>query len=135
MKIKIEVSIGELLDKISILLIKKEKINDSKKLTEVNKELKFLESHSKEIRSQDKASHDKFLGKLISINSKLWEIEDKIRIHEKNSDFDEEFIKLAREVYFTNDERFSCKNEINSFFGSEINEVKEYVKYKGNSKD
>ncbi len=133
MKIKIEVSIGELLDKISILLIKKEKINDSKKLTEVDRELKYLEMHSQQISSEDKSNYDRFLKKLISINSKLWEIEDEIRILEKNSDFDKEFIKLAREVYFTNDERFSCKNEINLFFGSEINEVKEYVKYQSDS--
>lgn len=135
MKIKIEVSIGELLDKISILLIKKKKINDSKKLIEVDRELKFLEIHSEAIRTQDTVNYDKFLEKLILINSKLWKIEDEIRILEKNSDFDKDFIKLAREVYFTNDERFSCKNEINSFFGSEINEVKEYVNYKSDSGD
>jgi hypothetical protein len=75
------------------------------------------------------------LKKLISINSKLWDIEDEIRILEKNSSFSDEFISLARSVYFTNDERFSCKNDINIFYGSEINEVKEYVEYSNNSED
>ena len=133
MKIKIEISVGELLDKISILLIKKQKIEDSKKLIEIERELKFLESHGDMIRSSmDIKKYDDFLDKLITINSKLWDIEDEIRVFEKNSDFNEAFISLARDVYFTNDERFSCKNDINKFYGSEINEVKEYVDYKNN---
>lgn len=132
MKIKIEISVGELLDKISILLIKKQKIKNSEKLNEIDRELKFLQSHGKTIRSKDNKQYDEFLEKLISINTKLWNIEDEIRIFEKNSDFTEEFISLARDVYFTNDERFSCKNDINKFYGSEVNEVKEYVDYKNN---
>ena len=132
MKIKIEISVGELLDKISILLIKKQKIKDFEKLNEIDRELKFLQSHAETIRSKGNKQYDEFLEKLISINTKLWNIEDEIRIFEKNSDFTEGFISLARDVYFTNDERFSCKNDINKFYGSEVNEVKEYVDYKNN---
>ena len=132
MKIKIEISVGELLDKISILLIKQKKIKDSEKLIEIDRELAFLESHGSTIRANNKKKYDEFLEKLISINSKLWNIEDEIRVLEKKSDFNEAFISLARNVYFTNDERFSCKNDINKFYGSEVNEVKEYVDYKNN---
>jgi len=135
MKIKIEISVGELLDKLSILIIKKEKINNPEKIKEIERELKFLESHALTIRSINKTEYDTFLKKLISINSKLWDIEDEIRILEKNSSFSDEFVSLARSVYFTNDERFSCKNEINIFYGSEINEVKEYVEYNNNSEN
>ena len=135
MKIKIEISVGELLDKLSILMIKKEKINNPEKIKEIEREFKFLESHALTIRSINKLEYDTFLQKLININSKLWDIEDDIRIHEKNSSFSDEFVSLARSVYFTNDERFSCKNEINIFYGSEINEVKEYVEYNNNSED
>ena len=135
MKIKIEISVGELLDKLSILIIKKEKINNPEKIKEIERELKFLESHALTIRSINKTEYDTFLKKLISINSKLWDIEDEIRILEQNSSFSDEFVSLARSVYFTNDERFSCKNDINIFYGSEINEVKEYVEYSNNSED
>ncbi len=135
MKIKIEISVGELLDKISILSIKQKKIKDSGKLVEIDRELKFLESHASMIRSNNIKKYDEFLDKLISINLKLWNIEDEIRVLEKKSDFNKAFISLARDVYFTNDERFSCKNDINKFYGSEINEVKEYVDYKNNLED
>lgn len=135
MKIKIEISVGELLDKLSILIIKKEKINNPEKIKEIERELKFLESHAATIRSRNKTEYDTFLKKLININSKLWDIEDEIRILEKNSSFSDEFVSLARSVYFTNDERFSCKSDINIFYGSEVNEVKEYVEYNNNSED
>jgi len=135
MKIKIKISVGELLDKLSILMIKKEKINNPEKIKEIEREFKFLESHALTIRSINKLEYDTFLQKLININSKLWDIEDDIRILEKNSSFSDEFVSLARSVYFTNDERFSCKNEINIFYGSEINEVKEYVEYNNNSEN
>ena len=135
MKIKIEISVGELLDKISILIIKKDKIEKPEKLTEIKKELKFLEAHGSIIRNKNKEKYDEFLKKLVDINSKLWNIEDDIRVYEKNLKFDHDFVTLAREVYFTNDKRFLCKNEINSFYGSEINEVKEYVDYKNNLED
>ena len=130
MKIKIEISVGELLDKLSILKIKKVKIEDSQKLLEVNKELKFLQETADVIRKTNEKEFDKFLSTLVSINTKLWDIEDEIRVYEKESKFNEKFISLARDVYFTNDERFDCKNRINKFFGSEVNEVKEYVDYK-----
>jgi len=135
MKIKIEISVGELIDKISILIIKSDKIEKPEKLTEIKKELKFLEAHGSIIRTKNKEKYDEFLKKLVDINSKLWNIEDDIRVYEKNSKFDNDFITLARDVYFTNDERFLCKNEINSFYGSEVNEVKEYVDYKNNLED
>ncbi len=130
MKIKIEISVGELLDKLSILKIKKVKIEDSQKLLEINKELKFLQETADVIRKTNEKEFDKFLSTLVSINTKLWDIEDEIRVYEKESNFNEKFISLARDVYFTNDERFDCKNRINKFFGSEVNEVKEYVDYK-----
>jgi hypothetical protein len=130
MKIKIEISIGELIDKISILIIKKEKIKNPQKLIEIDRELKLLETHGSLLREKNKQKYDTFLKKLITINSKLWTIEDDIRILEKNSNFNEEFISLARDVYFTNDDRFSCKSDINQFYGSEIKEVKEYIDYK-----
>ena len=132
MKIKIEISVGELLDKISILTIKREKIEDTQKLLDIEKELSFLEGHTNDLESKDIKKYEEFLTKLKLINSRLWEIEDKIRILEKNQDFSEKFISLARDVYFTNDKRFLCKNDINNFYGSEINEVKEYVDYKSN---
>ena len=130
MKIKIEISVGELLDKLPILKIKKVKIEDSQKLLEINKELKFLQETADVIRKTNEKEFDKFLSTLVSINTKLWDIEDEIRVYEKESKFNEKFISLARDVYFTNDERFDCKNRINKFFGSEVNEVKEYVDYK-----
>ena len=130
MKIKIEISVGELLDKLSILKIKKVKIEDSQKLLEINKELKFLQETADVVRKTNEKEFDKFLSTLVSINTKLWDIEDEIRVYEKESNFNEKFISLARDVYFTNDERFDCKNRINKFFGSEVNEVKEYVDYK-----
>tara|TARA_Y100000768_G_scaffold366411_1_gene328554 strand:- start:334 stop:741 length:408 start_codon:yes stop_codon:yes gene_type:complete len=135
MKIKIEISVGELLDKISILSIKREKIKDSQKLLDIEKELRFLEAHAKNLQSKDIKKYEEFLNKLKLINSRLWEIEDEIRIFEKKQDFNEEFISLARDVYFTNDKRFLCKNEINDFYGSEIKEVKEYVDYKSNEEN
>tara|TARA_S200000501_G_C20383521_1_gene551645 strand:+ start:110 stop:505 length:396 start_codon:yes stop_codon:yes gene_type:complete len=130
MKIKIEISVGELLDKLSILKIKKVKIEDSQKLLEINKELKFLQETADVVRKTNEKEFDKFLSTLVSINTKLWDIEDEIRVYEKESNFNEKFISLARDVYFTNDERFDCKNRINKFFGSEVNEVKEYADYK-----
>ncbi len=130
MKIKIEISVGELLDKLSILKIKKVKIEDSQKLLDINKELKFLQETADVIRKTNEKEFDRFLSTLVSINTKLWDIEDEIRVYEKESNFNEKFISLARDVYFTNDERFDCKNRINKFFGSEVNEVKEYVDYK-----
>jgi hypothetical protein len=126
--ITIPVSIGELIDKLSILQVKKLKISNSEKLELVNKEFELLYNMSSiylnETQIQD------LYHKLVDTNSKLWDIEDKLRVLESISEWKDEFIELARKVYFTNDERFSLKNEINKITNSEIREVKEYVEYK-----
>ena len=127
-KILVEVSVGELLDKISILEIKKEKIKDLNKLKYINDEYNVLkEQLEKNVKSDDKLnSHFKNLKK---INSKLWIIEDEKRLCEKNSDFGEKFIKLSRDVHFFNDNRAKIKLEINNHTGSKIKEIKEYTNY------
>lgn len=122
--IVIPVSIGEVYDKLSILDIKKKKITDEKKLKLVNNEFDAL----KLIFKTDK--FDNFLyEELVDINNQLWEIEDKIRIKEKHKEFDEEFIELARSVYYKNDKRAEIKFKINDKYDSEIVEVKSYEKY------
>lgn len=126
---KIEISDGEILDRISILEIKLEKITDKQKLSNILKELsnlqKELESNLLELKNTtDYYTH------LKSINLQLWNIEDQLRIKEKNKQFDEEFIVLARDVYFTNDLRADIKRKINLQSGSKIIEEKEYVDYK-----
>ena len=121
------ISLGELVDKISILMIKKKNISDSIKLQHVNKELEFLQKTLKKYISEDKINE--FLIKLVNINSKLWDIEDDIRECERKRLFDQTFIDLARSVYFTNDERALVKNDINKTFGSELVEVKSYEEY------
>ena len=120
---KIEVSIGEILDKISILEIKKNKIKDSEKLKNINNEFNTLvESYPSYI--------DQFEYKdLLKINSLLWDIEDRLRLKEKNKKFDEEFIRLARDVYFTNDKRSVIKKKINIRLGSDLIEEKSYEDY------
>ena len=127
MIIKTPVSLGELLDKISILHIKKNNIKDTKKNKLVTQEIdllnKTLDDHIKRDDIQI------YLDLLIEINSKLWAIEDDIRDCEKNKVFDKKFIDLARSVYFTNDERSKIKLDINEKFGSQIVEVKSYEKY------
>ena len=127
-KILVEVSVGELLDKISILEIKKEKIKDSNKLQFINDEYKILKSEfDKNVKSDDKLK--KLFDDLKEINSKLWVIEDDKRLCEKNSDFGEKFIKLSRDVHLLNDNRAKLKLEINNYTGSKIKEIKEYTKY------
>ena len=127
-KILVEVSVGELLDKISILEIKKEKIKDSEKLKFINDEYNVLKDQfNMNVKSDEKI--DKLFKSLKEINSKLWVIEDDKRLCEKNSDFGEEFIKLSRDVHFLNDERANLKLEINNKTGSKIKEIKEYTKY------
>jgi len=121
----INVSIGELWDKYSILLIKKDKIKDLNKIESVNKELKFLDKNM----SKYSFSDNKIFHNLKQINEKLWDIEDKIRIKELNKVFDNEFISLARSVYIINDKRAEAKKEINNIYNSEIYEVKEYQTY------
>ena len=127
-KILVEVSIGELLDKISILDIKKDKIKDETKLEHILNEYKILkEEYDNKVKNDDKLS--KLYTSLKEINSKLWEIEDEKRLCEKNSDFGDKFIKLSRDVHFLNDERAKIKLEINIHTGSKIKEIKEYTKY------
>ena len=127
MIINTPISLGELVDKISILMIKKKNISDSIKLQHVNKELEFLQKTLKKYISADEINE--FLLKLVNINSKLWDIEDDIRECERKKIFDQIFIDLARSVYFTNDERAKVKNDINKTFGSELVEVKSYEEY------
>ena len=127
-KILVEVSVGELLDKISILEIKKEKIKDPEKLKFINDEYNVLKDQfNMNVKSDEKI--DKLFKSLKEINSKLWVIEDDKRLCEKNSDFGEEFIKLSRDVHFLNDERAKIKLEMNNHTGSKIKEIKEYTSY------
>ena len=127
-KILIEVSVGELLDKISILDIKKDKIKDKKNIAHIKKEYDILK-----LEYDNKVKSDEILFKLYSslkeINSKLWIIEDEKRLCEKQSDFGDKFIKLSRDVHFLNDERAKIKLEINNYTGSQIKEIKEYTSY------
>ena len=127
-KILVEVSIGELLDKLSILEIKQEKIKDAEKLKYIHDEYKVLkEQLSINVTSDDKLNE--LFTSLKEINSKLWMIEDDKRMCEKNSDFSEKFIKLSRDVHFLNDDRAKIKLQINDHTGSKIKEIKEYTKY------
>ncbi len=127
-KIIVEVSIGELLDKISILEIKKEKIKDTEKLKFINKEYSILKKQlDNNVRSDDKL--DKLFQSLKEVNAKLWVIEDDKRLCEKNKDFNEKFIKLSRDIHFLNDDRAKIKLEINNHTGSVIKEIKEYTNY------
>ena len=127
-KILVEVSVGELLDKISILEIKKEKIKDPKKLNFINDEHIILKDQlNKNVKSDDKLNN--LFKSLKEINVKLWVIEDDKRMCEKNSDFTENFIKLSRDVHFLNDDRAKIKLEINNHTGSKIKEIKEYTAY------
>ena len=127
-KILVEVSVGELLDKISILEIKREKIKDEKNLKFINDEYKILKDElDQNIKSDEKL--EKLFQSLKQINAKLWIIEDDKRLCEKNSDFGEKFVKLSRDVHFLNDDRAKIKLEINDLTGSKIKEIKEYTSY------
>ena len=127
-KIIVEVSVGELLDKISILEIKKEKIKDAEKLKFINNEHFILKNQLDEnIKSDEKLNN--LYQSLKEINSKLWVIEDDKRQCEKEKDFGEKFIKLSRDVHFLNDDRAKIKLEINNHTGSTIKEIKEYTSY------
>jgi hypothetical protein len=126
--ILVEVSVGELLDKISILEIKKEKIEDSEKLKFINDEYEILKDQlDKNVKFDEKI--DKLFQSLKEINTKLWIIEDDKRLCEKNSDFSEKFIKLSRDIHFLNDDRSKIKLEINHHTGSKIKEIKKYTNY------
>ena len=127
-KILVEVSVGELLDKISILEIKKNRIKDSNKLKFINQEYEVLK---KELEKNIKIDKEltKFFTALKNVNSKLWIIEDDKRKCEKDSDFGENFIRLSRDVHFLNDTRAKIKLDINNYTGSKIKEIKEYTNY------
>ncbi len=131
--ILVEISYGELLDKISILEIKKERINDSEKLKFINDDLNLLKIQMHKVTKPKNFKGDEKLKKLFlslkEINAKLWIVEDDKRICEKNSDFGEKFIKLSRNVHFFNDERSKIKLEINNLTDSKIKEVKQYTSY------
>ena len=127
-KILVEVSVGELLDKISILEIKQEKIIDTEKLKFINEEHSILKDQlNKNVKSDQKLNE--LFEKLKKINAKLWIIEDDKRQCEKDKDFTEKFIELSRDVHFLNDERAKIKLEINNLTGSKIKEIKEYTNY------
>ena len=129
MNIDIPVSYGELLDKLSILEIKKNKITSNSKLNNINFEFNKLNELAKKLKDINQEKFENFYSQLLETNTELWEIEDNIRIFEKEKNFGEEFIQLARDVYYTNDKRFNIKSEINSFFGSDVVEEKEYIEY------
>ena len=127
-KILVEVSLGELLDKISILEIKQEKIKDPDKLKFINDEHSILKDQlDNNVKSDEKLNT--LFQSLKDINIKLWVIEDDKRLCEKNSDFTENFIKLSRDIHFLNDERAKIKLEMNTHMGSKIKEIKEYTNY------
>ena len=128
MIIKTPISLGELIDKISILRIKKKNIEDDEKQKSIDKELKLLNEVLESVLD-DHENINEYLNQLIVINTKLWKVEDNIREFERQKIFDKEFIELARSVYFINDERSRIKLEINKKFGSQIVEVKSYKKY------
>ena len=128
MKINTQISVGELLDKFSILKIKSNKIKDPEKILNINKEKKYLN----EIIDSELSEYnylEERIEELVNVNSKLWDIEDLIREKERAKEFDEEFQELARSVYFTNDKRFSIKDKINRESGSEFQEQKSYSEY------
>jgi hypothetical protein len=127
-KIQTEVSAGELLDKLSILEIKLNKIKDLVLLNEVKKEYEIL-NETKNNNINFSKEIEILYKDLKETNEKLWKIEDEIRLCEKNSDFKDKFIQLSRDVYFTNDKRSKTKSEINKILGSNIKEVKQYTQY------
>ena len=127
-KILVEVSVGELLDKLSILEIKKDRIKDPDKLNFIKEEYVILKNQfEKNIKIDEKLKN--LFETLKDINNKLWDIENKKRLCEKNSDFGEVFIKASRDIHFLNDKRGNIKLEINNYSGSKIKEIKEYTNY------
>ena len=129
MEVQINISVGELIDKITILQIKKEKITSLEKVKKVSYELQLLENILNSFEKSKINELENLMIELKKINQKLWVIEDDIRLLEKNKKFDDNFIELARSVYITNDERFEIKNKINRLFSSDIEEVKSYEEY------
>lgn len=128
MKINIPVSVGELIDKLTILELKRQWSHDEKKLKHILHEMSELEKlYEKNIKETDELIECR--SSLYKINSYIWTVEDRIRKKENRKEFDEEFIRLARDVYITNDKRFEVKNKINNILNSEIKEVKSYESY------
>ena len=126
---KIEVSNGEILDKITILVIKSKKITDPIKLKNINNELDELKSFLDVVGYESNSTVNSLVKELESVNEKLWNVEDKLRDKERSKQFDDEFIKLARDVYFTNDERAKIKKHLNEVTNSKLVEEKSYQKY------
>jgi len=126
-KILIEISAGELIDKMTILEIKLEKINNPSSRKEIQKEFDILKKSALDLKKDEDLG--KQYEKLKSVNSKLWDIENKKRLCEKENNFKEEFVKLSRDIHFLNDERAKIKLYINESVGSNIKEIKEYTKY------
>lgn len=126
--VNIQISVGELIDKLSILQVKLKNIKNIDKLKLVRYEYELLFKESLKYFDDEKISN--LYQSLIEINSKLWDVEDRLRVLEKENRFEGEFIDLARKVYYLNDERFEFKNQINIITSSEVVEVKEYIKYK-----
>jgi hypothetical protein len=125
--ITVPVSVGELIDKLSILHVKKTKVSNEQKLTFINTEFELLYNMSSYYLNDEEIS--KLYHKLVEINSKLWDVEDELRVIESTKEFDVNFIELSRKVYYTNDERFSIKNKINELTNSDIREQKDYKNY------
>ena len=126
---KIEVSNGEILDKITILVIKSKKITDLTKLKNINNELDELKSFLDVVNYESNSTVNSLVKELELVNEKLWNVEDKLRDKERSKQFDDEFIKLARDVYFTNDERAKIKKHLNEVTNSKLVEEKSYQKY------
>ena len=129
MEIEAPLSVGEVIDKLTILEIKLIKVKDENKLKFVKSEKLLLEQKLNNLNIYDNQELLRLKNKLFKINSKLWEIEDKIRIFEKEKTFDDDFVALARSVYITNDKRFEVKNEINLLFNTSLREIKDYQEY------
>ena len=123
-KCNISISIGELFDKYTILLLKQKNIKDELKIKNINKEIDYLKEHIDKYKIETE-----LFNEMYNINQKLWNIENNIRNKEFKKEFDDEFINLARSVYINNDKRSLIKNKINNFFNSDINEIKEYFNY------
>ncbi len=126
-KILAEISLGELADKLTILEIKLKKVEDKESINIINKEYQSL--NNIDLKGIDIKKYKALFNELKSINEKLWDIENEKRLLEKNSDFEDKFIQVSRNVHFMNDKRAKIKKEINRTFGSNIEEVKEYTKY------
>lgn len=131
--IYVPVSVGELIDKLSILQVKRNKIDDENKLNYVNNEFELLYNLSAEYLNNMEIEN--LYHELVEVNSKLWDVEDKLREYENQKFFEGHFISLAREVYITNDKRFSLKNKINEISNSELREQKSYQDYKTKVED